>query len=218
MDLSGNADISAPGLRILIQGRPNLFKSAGRPSSPFAPKSARIARLLLMHPRRPIKKREIATESGIDEGFTSRIVSHPEADGLITPKNDGRVRVPNPDFLLDSWCEAYHFQKNLIIKGHMAERSSDQVLRKLSGLFKKNEVRHAATGFSAAWLYTRFAGFRIVTFYLDSFDSLDILTSAGFRKERPGRTFGSSYPKTRECFKAPRKWKEYRAFILCRYT
>ena len=98
LDLSGNADISAPGLRILIQGRPNLFKSAGRPSSPFAPKSARIARLLLMHPGRPMSQREIATESGIDEGFTSRIVSHLEADGLITQKMTGGSGYRIPTF------------------------------------------------------------------------------------------------------------------------
>jgi hypothetical protein len=205
LDLSGNADISAPGLRILIKGQPNLFKSAGRPSSPFAPKSARIARLLLMHPGRPMSQREIATESKIDEGFTSRIVAHLEADGLITRKNDGRVRVPNPDFLLDAWREAYHFQKNLIIKGHMAERSSDQVLRKLSVLFKKNEVRHAATGLSAAWLYTRFAGFRTVTFYLDSFDSLDILTSVGFRQEQPGANVWIVIPKDEGVFQGSKE-------------
>jgi len=195
LDLSGNADISAPGLRILIEGKQNLFKSAGRPSSPFAPKSSRIARLLLIHPEQPMSQREIARKTEMDEGFTSRIVSRLEADGLIVRTNDGLVRVPNPGLLLDSWREAFNFQKNLIVKGHMAARSSDEILRSLSTLLKKNNVRHAATGLCAAWLYTQFAGFRTVTFYLDSLDSLDILTSSGFRKEPSGANVWIVIPK-----------------------
>ena len=195
LDLSGNADISAPGLRIFIEGRPNLFKSAGRPSSPFAPKSSRIARLLLMHSGLPMSQREIAHEAEMDEGFTSRIVSRLQADGLIVRTNDGRVLVPNPDLLLESWREAFEFQKNLIVKGHLAERSSDEILKKLSTQLKKYDMRHAATGLCAAWLYTRFAGFRTVTLYLDSFSSLDILTSAGFRKEPSGANVWIVIPK-----------------------
>jgi hypothetical protein len=200
LDLSGNADISAPGLRIFIQGRPNLFKSAGRPSSPFAPKGSRIARLLLMHPGRPMSQREIAHEAEMDEGFTSRIVSRLESDGLIARTDDGRVLVPNPNLLLDSWREAFDFQKNPIAKGHMAARSSDEILKNLSTLLKKRNVRHAATGLSAAWLYTRFVGFRTVTFYLDSFSSIDILTSAGFRKEQPGANVWIVIPKDEGVF------------------
>ena len=158
-----------------------------------------------MHSGHPMSQREIATESKIDEGFTSRIVSHLEADGLITRKDDGRVWVPNPDLLLDSWREAHNFQKNLIIKGHMAGRSNDQVLRKLSALFKKNEVRHAATGLSAAWLYTGFAGFRTVTFYMDSYDSLDILTSVGFRREQPGANIWIVIPKDEGVFQGSKE-------------
>jgi hypothetical protein len=54
-DLSGNANIVAPGLRILIEGRPNKFGRGGRPSSAFAPKSARIARRLLIDPHRSFR-------------------------------------------------------------------------------------------------------------------------------------------------------------------
>ncbi len=49
-DLSGNASIVAPGIRIVVKGNRNRFRSAGRPANIFAPKSSRIARWLLMHP------------------------------------------------------------------------------------------------------------------------------------------------------------------------
>ena len=36
LDLSGNADIRSPNLRILIDGRPNRYVHLGRPATPFA--------------------------------------------------------------------------------------------------------------------------------------------------------------------------------------
>jgi hypothetical protein len=42
LDLSGNAHLVAPGLRLTIEGKPNQFKRPGRPRSVFAPKSAWI--------------------------------------------------------------------------------------------------------------------------------------------------------------------------------
>jgi len=77
-DLSGNVDISALNLRILIGGQPNLFKNLGRPSSPFAPKSARIARWLLINADKSMTQRELSFATNMDEGFTSRIVSRLE--------------------------------------------------------------------------------------------------------------------------------------------
>ena len=74
MDLSGNARIAAPGLRILIEGKPNRYKRRGRPSTAFAPMSSRIARWLLMHPDEPLSQRELARATGTDEGYTSRVV------------------------------------------------------------------------------------------------------------------------------------------------
>jgi hypothetical protein len=152
-----------------------------------------------------MSQREIARKTEMDEGFTSRIVSRLEADGLIVRTNEGVVRVPNPGLLLDSWREAFNFQKNLIVKGHMAARSSDEILRSLSTLLKKNNVRHAATGLCAAWLYTQFAGFRTVTFYLDSLDSLDILTSSGFRKEPSGANVWIVIPKDEGVFQGSKE-------------
>ena len=43
-DFCGNANIVGPGLRIMVDGRPNRFRRPGRPTSIFAPKSARVAR------------------------------------------------------------------------------------------------------------------------------------------------------------------------------
>jgi hypothetical protein len=186
LDLSGNADISAHNLRLLITGQPNLFKGPGRPANPFASKSSRIARWLLIHSDKAMSQRELALKTDMDEGFTSRIISRLEAEGLVGRKKDGTVQVLDPGLLLDSWQEVNDFNKHQILKGHIAERSSSEVLKKLSNLLVKNEMPYAATGLCAAWLLNEYATFRIVTFYIKSPPSGDLLKELGFREESSG--------------------------------
>ena len=45
---------------------------------------------------------------------------------------------------------------------------------------------HATTGLCAAWLLNRYASFRIVTFYIKSSLSDDLLNTLGFREESSG--------------------------------
>jgi CRP-like cAMP-binding protein len=186
LDLSGNANIVAPGLRILIEGKPNKFLRRGRPSTAFAPKSARIARRLLIEPGRSFRQQELARETGLDDGFTSRIVHRLEEDGLLDREKDGAVRVRNADLLLDAWTEVYDFQKHAVLRGHIATRSSEELPRRLAEAFVARKVRHSATGLAAAWLHTKFAGFRIVTFFVAKHPSEALLREIGFREEPKG--------------------------------
>lgn len=204
-DLSGNADISAPNLRILIGGQPNLFKNLGRPSSPFAPKSARIARWLLVNAEKSMTQRELSFATNMDEGFTSRIVSRLEEEELVSRKKDGSIFVPDPNLLLDSWREGYDFKKNRIIKGHIAARSSNETLHKISDHLLEEDIKHAATGLNGAWLYTKFTGFRIVTFYIDERLSKKLLKILGFREEERGSNVWFVVPKDEGVFHGSKK-------------
>jgi hypothetical protein len=205
VDLSGNADISAPNLRILIEGRPNQFKSPGRPANLFAPKSARVARWLLINSDKAISQRELALKTNMDEGYTSRIISRLEEERLVGRKKDGTVQVLDPDLLLDSWREVYDFNKHQILKGHIAERSSSEVLKKLSDLLEKDKMSHAATGLCAAWLFNEYATFRIVTFYIKSPPSSDLLKKLGFREESSGSNVWLVVPKDEGVFHGTNK-------------
>lgn len=185
-DLSGNAEIVAPGLRIHVEGKPNKYKKPGRPSTVFAPRSSRIVRQLLIEPGRSLHQRQLAHLAGLDEGFTSRIVRKLEADGLVERDAKGAVRVSNPDLMLDAWRETYDFAKHRILRGHVASRTSDEGLRHVADALKKKKLRFAATGLGAAWLMTKFAGFRLITLFVAEEPSDALLKAVGFRGEERG--------------------------------
>ena len=200
LDLSGNALIMAPSLRIRVEGQPNRFKRPGRPSSAFAPKSARIARWLLMHPGEALTQREVARATGVDEGHTSRIVSRLEEDDLVERDPEGGLRARDPDLLLDAWREDYDFTKHDIRRGHVAARSGDALVRRLADALGQAGVEYAATGLSAAWLMTRFAGLRLATVYLAEHPTDDLLRDVGFREEAAGANVWLVAPKDQGVF------------------
>lgn len=187
LDLSGNAHlIGPPGLHIHIEGRPNLFKRPGRPRSLFAPKSSRIARVLLIEPDREFSQRELARKTGLDEGFTSRILRGLEAQQLVRRGERGRIKVADFDAMLDAWREIYDFSRHHIVRGHVAARSSDGVMRQLAEHLTGGKIEYAATGLAGAWLLDHFAGFRLVVFYVSQLLSEEMLRAAGFREETSG--------------------------------
>ncbi|MFO0743417.1 MAG: type IV toxin-antitoxin system AbiEi family antitoxin [Labilithrix sp.] len=205
-DLSGNAHIVAPGLRVIVDGRPNQYRPRGRPSSVFAPKSARVVRWLLLRPQQAFTQREIARSTGMSDGFVSRIVTRLEADGFVDRVADGHgagdvdgsgrgdgtrrgrapVRVRDAAVLLDAWRDEYEFAKHTILRGHVAARSGDALTRLVGERLTARKVEHAATGLSAAWQLSRFAAFRIATFFVATEPSAALLKEIGFREEPRG--------------------------------
>jgi hypothetical protein len=186
LDFSGNARILIPGTRIVSLGMPNLFKRRGRPSSAFAPQSARLTRWLLTHSDRAWSQRNLAQATHMDEGFVSRIIGKLAEDRLIVRTDDGLVRARDPNLLLDAWREKYRFDKHQIIRGHVAARSGDALLNELGKVLSKSDVKYAATGLGAAWLLTGFAGFRLVSLYLKEQPSSDLIERLSFREETRG--------------------------------
>lgn len=186
VDLSGNAGIRAPGLRILVRGQPNRFKGPGRPSSAFAPKSSRITRWMLMYPERWASQREIARATDMDEGYTSRIVGKLEEDELIVRNQEGEIRPRNPDVLLDAWSEDYDFFKHRVIRGHVAARSGADLMVRVAEAAAGFDSKFAFTGLPAASLMTDFAAFRLVTGYSAASPDARLLEQLGFREGQTG--------------------------------
>ncbi|OGQ24145.1 MAG: hypothetical protein A2138_01005 [Deltaproteobacteria bacterium RBG_16_71_12] len=194
LDLSGNARIVAPGIRVIVDGRPNRFRGPGRPASVFAPKSARVARWLLMHPDEVFTQRQIARSTQMTEGFVSRIVARLEDDGYVAREPTGALRAKDPRLLLDAWREAYQFGKHTLIQGHVAARSGDALARFVGDTLVAEKVEHAATGLAAAWQLTHFAAFRIATFFLRREPSAALKERLGFRDDARGANLWFAVP------------------------
>ncbi len=185
LDLSGNAWIKAPALLVAVQVHPNRFKAKGRPSTVFAPKSSRVARELLLS-EAPLTQREISRRTGLGEGYVSRIARRLLEDGLLVREKNDKLAVRDRVVLLDSWRETYDFSKHQIIAGHVAARSSEELLRDLARAFSKEKISYAATGLAGAWLYSHFAQHRLVTVYLSALPEQGLLEKIGFRADEQG--------------------------------
>jgi hypothetical protein len=185
IDLGGNAFIAAPGLRVMVEGKPNLFRKRGRPANLFAPKSSRLTRWLLMHPEESFTQRQIARATGMTEGFVSRIASGLEKQGYVV-RDEAGIRAKDASLMLDAWRESYRFSQHTVHQGHVAARSGDALARTVSDALGEQRIDHAATGLAAAWMYTRFAAFRIATIYLPADPSPALFDRLGYRPDPRG--------------------------------
>ena len=166
-------------------GHPNRFPRPGRPESAFGPKGSRIARYLLTDLDTPVRQRDLATSTGLNEGHVSRIVGKLADIGLVQRGDDG-IQITDKDLLLDAWREEYRFDRHTVITGHVAARSGDALTRSLVTTLSEMEVPHATTGLSAAWLWTRRTGFRLATVYMADIPSDGLMADLGFREEPRG--------------------------------
>jgi hypothetical protein len=165
IDLSGNAHIRSDDLYVRVEGRPNLFRSRGRPSSPFAPKSARVTRVMLEDPGRWWRQKEFVAATGLDDGSVSRIVRRLDEE-LLLERRERELRPRDPDRLLDAWAQDYRFTHHDILAGHISG-SGIELARNLAERLGALDVRHSFTGLPAAWAIDHFARFRLTTVYVE---------------------------------------------------
>ena len=185
LDLSGNARIIVSGIFYQNLGNPNRFRRVGRPESAFGPKGARITRRLLMEPAKPLMQRTLAAVTGLNEGHTSRIVGKLREAGLVH-RGEGGIRVTDPNALLAAWREDYRFDRHHVIRGHIAAGGGDQLIQAIAGVLSRIEEPYAATALPAAWMWTRYAGFRLATVYLPTLPSAALMEELGFREDARG--------------------------------
>lgn len=183
VDLSGNAWIRDGELYVRVEGRPNQFPSRGRPASPFAPKSARIARLLLIDPWRWWRQKDLAHETGLDDGHVSRVVRRLDDDNLLEHRV-AELRARDPEVLLDAWADAYRFDRHDTVAAHVTGTGTElagEVHQRLTA----TGIAHAFTGLPAAWALAHHARYRLVSVYVHG-DPRTAVDAAGFRRGERG--------------------------------
>ncbi len=186
LDLSGNARITAPGLRVWIEGRPNKYSRRGRPLNVFAHKSSRITRLLLLDWKRFQTQANLARAANLDDGYVSKVVRRLVDAQLIVENDQGAVRPRDPSILLDAWASEYDFQRHQIIKGTVAARTGEELVSRLVEKLEHESIEYALTGLAAAWLANHFAAFRLGTIYVRSRPSKSFFESIEFWEEEKG--------------------------------
>lgn len=188
IDLSGNARlrIQQGDLRVAVhvEGKPDAFRGPGRPRNAFAPKAARVVRLLLADPACRWTQSEIAKAADLGPGYVSRIVRHLEEERLLDRDDDRAVWPPDPGLLLDAWADADAFRHE-VLTGHVPGRSGEERARRLQDALADHGLGHAFTGLAAAWAYTHAAAFRSVSCYVTGNGAVRsrALADAGFRAD-----------------------------------
>lgn len=200
VDLSGNAHIEAPGLLIHVEGRPNKYVAKGRPASPFAPKSSRIARVLLRAPERWWSQHALAREAQLGRGFISRLVRRLQEDGLVERDQRHQVRPTDPNFMLDAWRNDYRFERHDSLVGHVSSRLGDELSRRVAEVLGRASISYALTGLSGAALLAPFAAHRRVTVFIDEQLKESVLERLKFRAEEKGANLWLVVPRDSSVF------------------
>jgi hypothetical protein len=186
LDLAGNARILTEYLRILATGRPRKVPYSPRSVDPFSPKRSRVAHVLLRHPKKSLQQGEIARLADLSEGYTSQILSLYEELGFVRRDRREGVLLQDPGLLLLGWRETYKFSQHGISFGHVPARSGTELMRIVARALKNDRIPYAMTGLAAAWLLAPFAGFRMVTVYVEEQLHENRLKGMGFRSGMQG--------------------------------
>jgi hypothetical protein len=205
LDLSGNADIRSPRLRILIDGRPNRYVHLGRPATPFAPKSSRLARWLLVHPNASFSQRELARHTELAASQVSRLVARLRENRLVKVDESGRVALNDRRLMLDAWSADYSFQRHHVLKAHVPGRSGTETAEQLARALERLGTQYALTGLAGCWAYTHFAGFRLVTAYVANLPQTAQLQSIDFVEQEKGSNVWLVLPDDRGVFDGERR-------------
>lgn len=206
LDLSGNAHVRTDdGVYIHVEGRPNQYASRGRPSSPFAPKSSRVAHAMLLEPARWWRQKGLAELADLDDGHVSRIVRR-LADDELLDRQGNEVRPRDPGLLLDAWADDYRFDRHDIVIGH-ATGSGIDLARELHVRLERAQIDHAFTGLPAAWALNRFARFRLNTVYVHG-DPREAADAVDLRRNERGANVQIVGPDDRGVFLGQRELED----------
>ena len=125
----------------------------------------------------------MARQTGLGDGYVSKIVRRLVQEKYLDANEERAVRPRDPNVLLDAWHDAYDFDRHRIIMGHVSARTGDELLGRVVELLSREKLEWAATGLGAAWLYTGFAAFRLAAVYISSMPPRSVLKEIGFSEE-----------------------------------
>jgi hypothetical protein len=150
LDLAGNAHIETEGLFYVVQRhKPESTPGTGV-HAPFEGKAERVARTLLIHPRRRWRMRELAAQAHVSLGLASMVTTTLAEDRLVVKSRDG-LQLFDPGGLLENWAQAYDIHRS-VFRVFRTDQPAGSLLGKLRQSLAKTDS-YALTLWSAACSY-----------------------------------------------------------------
>jgi hypothetical protein len=114
LDVHGAGRVVADGLVYVASPRHDRGPVQGSRSSPFAPASSRVVKVLLSDPRRPWRLSEIAAMAQLNPGNVHRALKALLERGLLERDEDAYL-LADPGSLLEAWADQHQQPRERIV-------------------------------------------------------------------------------------------------------
>jgi hypothetical protein len=164
LDGAGNCRITAPGLFVLISGRPNRQAVVKVAVDPFSRKSSRIVRTLLKRPDKGWQVQQLAKEADVSLGLVSK-VKNALLEEAYLEERDRLLYLRDPAKLIQGWAARYrpHVKR---LQLFAISRPSETETR-LADWCRANGITYALTQLSATWRYSPMVRYDKSVVYID---------------------------------------------------
>lgn len=178
LDEEGNGHLRVPGLYYHRYAPSKNGSSApgARRSSVFSSKASRLVRAMLSDYPKQWNQARLAKQTGVTPGYVSKVVNRMVAEDYLRRDGD-RLYVVNADRLLDDWAASYRFDRHRRSRFAIAMGDYLQGLRKFQQEMRKQSIRFAFTGWSAAYLRSPYGIPDSIVAYVDHLDKSVALKS-----------------------------------------
>jgi hypothetical protein len=166
-DLAGNARFAFDQIFIETRSPENPFREKRETRSLFAPRAARVLRVLLQGPLRPWKVTELAQSARVSLGWVSAVRQQLLAREWATEETGG-LRVSKPDAVLEAWAKVDEWEKRTRTHEYSALSSDPlELAKKLKDAL--GDEAPVFTQWFAGWLRHPYTIPVVVTAYVKKF-------------------------------------------------
>ena len=206
LDEAGNCRLSAPGFLLQVEGRKSVRAAKPAEVDPFAIKSSRLARVLLGSPKRGWQLQELADEAQVSLGLVAK-VKRALLEQAFVEERDRRLRLRDPQGLLDAWGTAYESSGERVAVYVM--QKAGEAERSIARWGAEKAVRLALTDLAGAWRLEPAVRYQQSTVYVESKDEVDVVNDLvqhlGARRVDSGANLVLVVPKDAFVFYQSRK-------------
>lgn len=145
LDLSGNCYLAFENVLIEKEGKRNIRPSTRPLRSLFAPRAARVARVILADWQRSWRLDELAREAEVSLGHAHNVVKRLVDLAWVERDEQQRLRLSKPADLLETWSEAYTYRDNEVSAYFSSDRPSRRLALEIARRAEAEGRRYAFT-------------------------------------------------------------------------